>query len=155
MSSVPTIVPHDLTGVILSYVPEPPSFFFQWVVRNADRHLFNGITAFLITCSANKITTAPNTFNDIVAVSKPVFIEDDDASFQTDFSTSLYFPNTCGSHVSEEISCSVAAFNKQGRGEESNNVTFTLPCDSGKYSTRTLATCTNLYYYGRQKLHVL
>ena len=131
--AVPKLVPRDLTGDILSYVTtEPPSFFFQWEIRNIDRHLLHDITAFVITCSAHKTTTTTNTINDSITISKPVFLEADDGSFQTDFSTLLYFPNTCGSHVSEEISCTVAAFNEQGRGEESNRVNLTLPCNYGK-----------------------
>ena len=102
-----------------------------------DRHLLHDVTAFVITCSAHKTTTTPNTINDIVTISKPVFFEDTDESFQTDFSTLLYFPNTCGSHVSEEILCTVAAFNGQGRGEESNGVNLTLPCNSGKWNVIT------------------
>ena len=128
---MPTVVPSDLTGSILSYThSQPPSFYFQWVVQNTDRHLLHDITGFITTCSANKTTTTSDTRNDVITISEPYFIEGD-VSVLTDFSTVLNFPDTCGSDVAEVVSCSVAAFNRRGRGEDSEAMVLTLPCHSG------------------------
>ena len=51
------------------------------------------------------------------------------------FSGLLYYPNTCGSSVSEEVLCSVAAFNSRGVGGLSDTVIIQLPCSSGEYNT--------------------
>ena len=61
-------------------------------------------------------------------------------SVLTDFSTVLNFPDTCGSDVTEVVSCSVAAFNRRGRGEDSEAVVLTLPCNSGIWTISTV-TC--------------
>ena len=126
--AVPVIIPHDVTGSILSYVhSEPPSFLFQWSVQNRDHHLLHDIAGFIISCSANKTTP----IDDIITFSEPIFIEHAATSMQTYFSGVIYFPNTCDSGVSVDITCSVAAFNNEGPGEISNTVNITLPCQSG------------------------
>lgn len=128
--SVPAIIPHGLRGSVLSYVyNEPPSFYFQWGVHSKDTHLLHDIAGFIVTCSANKTT---DTLNNGISISEPVFIEGVVVDTQNVFSTSLYFPDTCDSNVDEVMTCSVSAFNEQGRGLQSEGVLIDLPCFSGK-----------------------
>lgn len=136
LTSVPAITPHDLTGSVLSYVySEPPSFYFQWAVHSKDAHFLHDIAGFIITCSANKTTTTPDTPNNAISISEPMFIDRIITDAQNVFSASLYFPNTCDSNVEEVIMCSVSAFNEQGHGQQSERVLINIPCLSGEYGT--------------------
>ena len=122
------LVPRDVTGSIISFVSsEPPAFSLSWSVRDRDRHLTHDIAGFLISCSANHTSSPAYP----ITISEPVFTAGRNAHSPSHFSGVVYFPNTCGSGVSEEIGCSVAAFNSEGEGERSDSVLLTLPCSSG------------------------
>ena len=135
-NAVPTITPYNFEGSILSYTnSHTPSFYFFWMVRSVDGYLLHDIAGFIVTCSANKTASTAETHdsNDIITLSEPVFIEGA-PSMQIEFSTSMYFPDTCGSGV-DAVVCRVAAFNERGRGRESEAVVLTLPCFSGEITT--------------------
>lgn len=133
LTSVPAMIPYELTGSVLSFVyGEPPSFYFQWAVHSRDTHLLHDIAGFIITCSANKTTTTHNTANNAISISEPKFIDRIITDTENVFSTSLYFPNTCDSNVDEVMMCSVSAFNEQGHGQQSESILIDIPCFSGK-----------------------
>ena len=146
LSSVPTLIPTNLQGSILSYThSQSTSLHFNWLVRNVDRHHVRSLAGFIVTCNAN--TTSPKSStqdDDAILVSVPVFIGEDD--FRTEFSASLHFPDVCGSGV-WTVDCSVAAFNHRGRGEESSCVSIVLPCSKGQLYV--------LFYYCTGKLKII
>ena len=122
------LVAGDVTGSLVSFThSEPPAFSLSWSVRNHDKHFLHDVTGFLISCSANRTSKATPT--DPITISEPVFIAHSHSESRYD--GLLYFPDTCGSGVSEAIVCSVAAFNGEGEGVRSEGVTITLPCSAG------------------------
>ena len=126
--AVPMLVPHEVTGNIASFVSsEPPAFSVSWSVQDRDHHLLHSIAGFVISCYANRTaSTEP------IRISEPLFVAGRTTNLQGPLYGLVYFPNTCGSGVSPEVECKVAAFNSEGEGRQSEPVLLAFPCSSGE-----------------------
>ena len=127
--TAPKLVPHEVTGSIVSFVTsEPPAFSISWSVRDLEFHLIHSIAGFLISCYANRTSSSSS---EPIRISEPVFTAGSGSSVQGVYHGLVYFPNTCGSGVSAEVECRVAAFNSEGEGRQSEPVLLAFPCSSG------------------------
>ena len=70
---------------------------------------------------------------DEIKISEPLFTADNPVS-NTEFATSMMFPDTCGAGVGV-VKCNVAAFNERGRGRESDSVPLVVSCPTGGWSS--------------------
>ena len=127
--TAPKLVPHEVTGSIVSFVTsEPPAFSISWSVRDLEFHLIHSIAGFLISCYANRTSSSSS---EPIRISEPVFTAGSGSSVQGVYHGLVYFPNTCGSGVGAEVECRVAAFNSEGEGRQSGPALLAFPCSSG------------------------
>ena len=123
--TVPTTAPTNLLSTIITYT-KPYLFRFSWEMNQPtaiSRSMVH--SGFNLYCSADQVVQ-PGTF--VTAGQNIVTHSVFSSAVEESYSADIFMPTNCDSQIRYYL-CSVAAFNEQGEGPQSENFTTYLPCD--------------------------